>query len=43
MFSCPDDVCIELGMEMMRNCTVNGLHILALKKRMVIGGGEFEG
>ena len=43
MFSCPDDVRIELGMQMMRNCTINGLHILALEKRMVIRGREFQG
>src|SRR5271154_127016 len=43
MFSCPDDVRIELGMKMMWDGTIDGFHIVALEEFMVIGGGEFQG
>src|ERR1700737_856827 len=42
MFTCPDDVRIKLGMQMMRDCTIDGLYILTLQQRTVITGGEFQ-
>src|ERR1700738_218901 len=42
MFTCPDDVRIKLGMQVMRDCTIDGLYILTLQQRTVITGGEFQ-
>jgi hypothetical protein len=43
MFPSPDDVGIELGMEMMRDRAINGLNVRALEQGVVIGGRKFQG
>ena len=43
MFPCPDNVGIKLGVEVMGDGTIDGLHILALEESMVIGRREPEG
>src|ERR1700719_469040 len=43
MFPSPDDVGIELGMEMMRDRAINGLNVRALEQGVVIGSRKFQG
>src|SRR5580704_16586944 len=38
MFARPDDIRIELGVQVMRNCTINSLHLFTLEERLVIRG-----